>query len=121
MTHFLKQAFAPKKRGGDIAQKGTETSLIEKFMYPKLGPGQLWEYVAEDVQAQGRLRQRPAGAWRSCTRTVFASRPRRPCNAETGERRTIEADYFFSTMPIKELMRASMRPFRPMSWKSAKD
>ena len=25
-------------------------------------------------------------------------------NAETGERETIKADYFFSTMPIKELV-----------------
>src|SRR5579863_4662809 len=35
VTHFLKSAFG-KKASGDIAQKGTETSLIEKFMYPKL-------------------------------------------------------------------------------------
>ncbi len=31
-------------------------------------------------------------------------------NAETGDRRTIEADYFFSTMPIKELMRCLDAP-----------
>ena len=53
VTHFLGTVFARKKGNGDLAQKGTETSLIEKFMYPKLGPGQLWEYVAEDVQRKG--------------------------------------------------------------------
>src|ERR1700758_3026942 len=52
IKHFMSQRFA-KKPAGDIAQKGTETSLIEKFMYPKLGPGQLWEYVAEDVKTSG--------------------------------------------------------------------
>ena len=42
VLHFLKKTFGQKKPG-DIAQKKTETSLIEKFLYPKFGPGQLWE------------------------------------------------------------------------------
>ena len=37
----------------EIGQKDTETSLIEKFLYPKLGPGQLWEEVASRVRAEG--------------------------------------------------------------------
>ncbi len=37
----------------EIGQKDTETSLIEKFLYPKLGPGQLWEEVASRVRAGG--------------------------------------------------------------------
>jgi protoporphyrinogen oxidase len=36
-----------------MAQKKTETSLIEKFLYPKFGPGQLWEHAAELVKAGG--------------------------------------------------------------------
>src|SRR6201996_4278033 len=52
VTHFVKSTFGGKK-SGDIGQKDTETSLIEQFMYPKLGPGQLWEYVAETVQKKG--------------------------------------------------------------------
>ena len=39
----LKNAFrklSPKKRKGEV-----ETSLIEEFWYPMLGPGQLWETV----------------------------------------------------------------------------
>ena len=31
----------------------TRTSLIEHFLYPKLGPGQLWEEVARQVRAGG--------------------------------------------------------------------
>ena len=30
-----------------------ETSLIEEFAYPKLGPGQLWELTAQDIQKLG--------------------------------------------------------------------
>ena len=41
------------EHSGDIAQKKTETSLIEKFLYPKLGPGQLWEHAAELVREGG--------------------------------------------------------------------
>jgi len=35
VKHFVKKAFGGKKKGrGDLAQKGTDTSLIERFMYP---------------------------------------------------------------------------------------
>ena len=37
----------------DIAQKDTETSLIERFLYPRFGPGQMWEEVAARVQISG--------------------------------------------------------------------
>ena len=30
-----------------------ETSLIEEFWYPKLGPGQLWEVMAEEIRRMG--------------------------------------------------------------------
>ena len=34
-------------------QKHVQTSLIEEFIYPKLGPGQLWETVASDMEKLG--------------------------------------------------------------------
>ena len=43
------------KRSSDLRQKDTETSLIEQFLYPKLGPGQLWEVVSRESEgARGR-------------------------------------------------------------------
>ena len=102
ISHFVKSRMA-KKNAGDISQKGTETSLIEKFMYPKLGPGQLWEYVAEDIQKKGAVVKTGWQVDRLRTdgfRVVAAE----AFNADTGERETIAADYFFSTMPIKELL-----------------
>src|SRR5258708_29266915 len=54
VKHFVKKALGGKKKGsGDLAQKGTGTSLIERFMYPKFGPGQLWEHVADQICKKG--------------------------------------------------------------------
>jgi protoporphyrinogen oxidase len=100
--HFLKKRFAAEALG-DIAQKETETSLIEKFMYPKLGPGQLWELVAEDIQARGASVKTGWQVEKLHTKG-FHITAAEAFNATTGERETIEADYFFSTMPIKELV-----------------
>ncbi|WP_304331836.1 hypothetical protein [Brachyspira innocens] len=46
-------ALKPKNKTDDIKQKGVETSLIEKFLYPKYGPGQLWETVAKEIENMG--------------------------------------------------------------------
>jgi protoporphyrinogen oxidase len=103
IAHFLRQTFG-KASSSDIAQKKTETSLIEKFLYPKYGPGQLWEHVAELVTQSGgevRLgskvdRLHVADGRIASVEAVHAN----------GERETIEADYVFSTMPIRELIRS---------------
>src|ERR1700734_1222828 len=51
VKHFVKKSVSRKPAG--VAQKGTETSLIERFLYPKYGPGQMWEEVARKVQEMG--------------------------------------------------------------------
>ncbi len=104
ITHFVKKRFE-KKAAGDIAQKGVETSLIEKFLYPKYGPGQLWECVAEDVTAGGGVLKLGWTVDKLYT-DGFQVRAAEMVNTETGERETVEADYFFSTMPVKELIRS---------------
>src|SRR5664280_1042848 len=52
LIHALKSAF---KRDKSIDQKNTDTSLIEHFMYPKLGPGQMWETVAHIIEDKGGI------------------------------------------------------------------
>lgn len=52
LLHAAKKLLSPGKSGG-VAQKGTETSLIDRFLYPKYGPGQMWRIVAEQVAAGG--------------------------------------------------------------------
>jgi protoporphyrinogen oxidase len=48
--HFISQLFRTTR---SIAQKDTETSLIEQFLYPKFGPGQMWEGVAQKIMQLG--------------------------------------------------------------------
>src|SRR5271169_4024122 len=51
LQHALKKLTQRSK--ADIGQKGTETSLIEQFLYPKFGPGQMWEETARRVKEMG--------------------------------------------------------------------
>src|SRR5271165_1521451 len=101
ISHFLRQTFGRSGRG-DIAQKGTDTSLIEKFLYPKYGPGQLWEYVAALVTEKGGEVRR---GWRADKlhvegKSIISVEAVRA----NGERETIPADYVFSTMPVRDLV-----------------
>ena len=64
IAHHLRKLRGNKQ---DLAQKESETSLIEQFLYPKLGPGQLWEEVARQVKEMGgeisdRISRQPARA-----------------------------------------------------------
>ena len=81
-------------------QKNVETSLIEQFIYPKYGPGQLWETVAERVRKSGgeirlgcRVTQINTDAGRIHSVTV----------THGGATETITCDYLLSSMPVKDL------------------
>jgi protoporphyrinogen oxidase len=110
VKHFVKKIFS-KKQTGDLAQKGTDTSLIERFMYPKFGPGQLWEHVADLIQQKGGEIHMgwkvDAVNFAPGSETIVASIE---AISDTGERRTFAGDYFFSTMPMRELFRAMKIP-----------
>jgi protoporphyrinogen oxidase len=97
VIHALRRPF---QRAG-TQQKGVETSLIERFLYPKFGPGQMWEEVAAKVQQDGgelHLQHRVVDVQRKKDRIVSAT-----VQDADGSTRIISCDYFFSTMPIKEL------------------
>jgi protoporphyrinogen oxidase len=103
LTHALRQAF--RSGSHDIGQKGTETSLIEQFLYPKFGPGQMWEEAARRVREMGgeihigwRVNRILTEGWR--VKAVQA------IEFATGRERAFEGDYFFSTAPVQEIMRA---------------
>ena len=53
VTALLKDILTRPFRRKDLEQKNVETSLIEQFIYPKYGPGQLWEAVGSDIEAAG--------------------------------------------------------------------
>jgi len=111
ILHFLRKTFAGDgnaKAAGNVAQKETETSLIEQFLYPKFGPGQLWEHVAGMIQdAGGELHTQM-----TVDRIVLSGDRVTAVEAigPDGVRATFSGDYFFSTMPIQELVRALSVP-----------
>ncbi len=121
LKHFVRKLLSPRSGGParaqdaggqagartaaqDIAQKGTDTSLIERFLYPKFGPGQLWEHVAERVTAMGgeiHMGWKVVGVEVEGTRVTAVE-----ASNAAGERRRFAGDYFLSTMPMRDLVRA---------------
>jgi protoporphyrinogen oxidase len=111
VVHSLRQVCG-QSLPANVAQRDVETSLIERFLYPKFGPGQMWEEVARRVRAMGGKILMP---WR-VDRLDHAGSQRiaavRATNPESGESRRFEAEFVFSTMPVKELVSA-MNPAAP--------
>lgn len=75
-----------------------ETSFINKFLYPKYGPGQMWETAARLIKKRGG-------------KIIFGEKvvriknhESRIMNVETNTKKIYKADYFISSMPIKELI-----------------
>jgi len=101
LAHFLKKS---GKSSADIAQKETETSLIEQFLYPKLGPGQMWEKVAKQVQEMGGevITDLNVTSMEVKDGQVVAVSG----HASDGAERRFTGDYFFSTTSVKELVTA---------------
>ena len=98
LKDMFKKAFGIKGKGG------VETSLIEQFIYPKYGPGQLWEIAADEVvKAGGQLVMESA-----VTRVhVEGNRVKSvTVRNKDGQEEERPCDYFLSTMPLKDLVAA---------------
>lgn len=83
-------------------KRETETSLIEEFWYPKHGPGQLWETVADEVRKMGgeilfgsKVTGVERGAEGDIEKVIYE---------RDGERETMDADIVLSSMPLKDLV-----------------
>jgi protoporphyrinogen oxidase len=109
VAHFLKKL---TRRSRDVAQKDTETSLIEQFFYPKHGPGQMWEEVAKIVRAKGGeiLTHHRATRFLTEGNRVRAVVVRRDAD---GAELELAADHVFSSMPVRHLIRALDAPVPP--------
>jgi len=91
------------KKKNDLSQKGTETSLIEQFLYPKHGPGSLWKEVARQVQEMGGkiyMHQHVQKIHMQDNQITSVT----TVNTLTGHTGAWEGDFFFSTMPVQELI-----------------
>jgi protoporphyrinogen oxidase len=100
LQHAFTKVF-PRGRPGDMEETGI--NLAVQFLYPKYGPGQMWERVAQIVEERGgaiHLRHRVV-ALDHRDRQITAAVVR---DEKTGETRTVTGDYFFSTMPVADLI-----------------
>jgi len=103
LAHALKRIFS-RTQGRNIQQQTTETSLIERFLYPKFGPGHMWETVARKIQNRGgsiHLGERVESLDVKGDHVTRVT-----ARKMDGSTVTYQADYVFSTMPIKELIHA---------------
>lgn len=92
-------------------EQARETSLITRFYYPKFGPGQMWETVAQQVGWCGgevRLAAPVVGVRMEAGRVVAVTVK----DSRSGEGTTVPCDYFISTMPVRELI-AMITPAPP--------
>jgi len=104
LKDMMKKSFGSKADNAKV-----ETSLIEQFIYPKYGPGQLWETVADEVRQKGGSIEMQStveevhvannGSGQPMVDYVVVRKAdgttlKSPCN------------YFLSTMPIKDLIAA---------------
>ena len=104
VSKVLLNAVKPKKKA-DISQKNVETSLIESFLYPKLGPGHMWETVAKMVKKGGgevRMNQVITKIHAVEGKIVAVD----VHDYKTNKTTKVTGDYFFSTMPVNELIAA---------------
>ena len=79
-----------------------ETSLIEEFSYPKLGPGQLWDVTAGEVKKMGatilmnsQVTKLHKDKFNKITGVTYIA---------DGEEKELEADIVISSMPLKDLV-----------------
>ncbi|MCI8821416.1 MAG: NAD(P)/FAD-dependent oxidoreductase [Lachnospiraceae bacterium] len=95
LKDVLDKAFRRKNRK-------VETSLIEEFAYPKLGPGQLWELTAEEILKKGGKiikNARVTEILKNSENMVTGIR-----YEKNGQIITENGDYVISSMPVKDLV-----------------
>lgn len=96
----FKSIFSSNK---SIHQQGTSTSLIERFLYPEKGPGQMWETVASRIVELG-------GEIHLGCEVEKIMIDKFKINSVTcreilsGNTSELTGDYFFSTIPVKNLV-----------------
>ena len=99
ITAVIKDMFS--KIFGKKNKEKVETSLIEQFWYPKYGPGQLWETLADEVEKNGGTIKK--GYLVKNINIKDNKIVSVECEVD-GKIETIEGDKFISSMPVKDLV-----------------
>ncbi|MDI6742328.1 MAG: NAD(P)/FAD-dependent oxidoreductase [Smithella sp.] len=102
LLHAIKTIFVKDRT---VKQQNTDSSLIERFLYPKYGPGQLWETVADIIQNRGGLiiKNSEVTDMRISGNKISEVTY---CDHSTKKTSILAGDYFISTMPVKDLINA---------------
>lgn len=99
ITGIIKDVFGKIFR---IKNRKVNTSLIEEFKYPKLGPGELWEVTASEIEKMG------GKIYKNARVTGINKNDANVITSLTyemeGQEYTMEGDYVISSMPIKDLV-----------------
>ncbi len=98
--------FGNRKADGEVIK-----TLIDRFQYPRLGPGQMWEAARDKVRLQG-------GSVHLDRRVILVEHDGEAVKAfvarDAGGRIIrYEGDHFLSTLPIRELIRCLDPPPPP--------
>ena len=84
-----------------VKNRKVNTSLIEEFKYPKLGPGQLWEVTADEIKKLGGsiiMNAKVTGIHKEGDHITGVTYV---CD---GKETKVEGDIVISSMPIKDLV-----------------
>ena len=96
LTAAVKNALFPGRAAGTIK------TLVDRFRYPRLGPGMLWERVKEIVEQRGSsvvFDQKVVGIRRKGEKVVsFVTQD------PHGTRKEWKGSHFISSMPLRELL-----------------
>jgi protoporphyrinogen oxidase len=94
----------------DNVGQAEQTSLIERFLYPKYGPGWMWETAAERLREQGVsiVFEAPVTKLERADGHIKAVHAQRA----DGSLQRYAADYVVSTMPVRDLV-LGMQPLAP--------
>lgn len=119
VLEVLKEALkskSKKKKGENVESnlekidENTETSLIEQFWYPKYGPGQLWEVLAQRVEDMGakikkncKVKELKAENGKIVS-VKYENMADKKTDNKIEDLEELSADIFLSTMPLKELV-----------------
>ena len=100
---LLHAVLKPFRRAGGLGA-AQQTSLIERFLYPKYGPGLMWETTVEKLRARGvRFEfESPVARIEQGDGCILAVEVRKPDGAVQRH----EADSFVSSMPVRDLVLA---------------
>jgi protoporphyrinogen oxidase len=110
ISKAILHALKPKGSKKDVSQKDTETSLIERFLYPRLGPGQMWELVADKIKTQGGILH--LGCQVVGFDIVNQKVTRITYRDIEGKEHQIDVDFVISSMPLQDLVKG-VHPLPP--------